>query len=80
MIYVRSFLKTDESGLPIPCPAPKLSKTPGVSQVSGNFRPEIGQHTTEVLQEFGFSKTEIDGLVNDGIVTISENCSEKSKL
>ena len=45
-------------GLPI-----KLSRTPGkVSRPS----PLMGQHTREVLAEFGFSKEEIEALVRSG--------------
>jgi crotonobetainyl-CoA:carnitine CoA-transferase CaiB-like acyl-CoA transferase len=45
-------------GLPI-----KLSRTPGkVSRPA----PVLGQHTREVLAEFGFSGTEIDALLSSG--------------
>jgi alpha-methylacyl-CoA racemase len=73
-------LITDESGLSIPCPAPKLSKTPGVSHVSGHRRPDIGQHTAEVLKEFKFSEIEIADFVSEGTVTVCEPIQNKSKL
>jgi crotonobetainyl-CoA:carnitine CoA-transferase CaiB-like acyl-CoA transferase len=50
--------RTRALGLPI-----KLSRTPGkVSRPS----PLMGQHTREVLAEFGFSKEEIEALVRSG--------------
>jgi crotonobetainyl-CoA:carnitine CoA-transferase CaiB-like acyl-CoA transferase len=50
--------RTRALGLPI-----KLSRTPGkVSRPA----PVLGQHTREVLTEFGFSAAEIDGLVASG--------------
>jgi crotonobetainyl-CoA:carnitine CoA-transferase CaiB-like acyl-CoA transferase len=50
--------RTRALGLPI-----KLSQTPGkVSRPA----PVLGQHTREVLAEFGFSAAEIDGLVASG--------------
>jgi len=50
--------RTRALGLPI-----KLSRTPGkVSRPA----PVLGEHTREVLAEFGFSAAEIDGLVASG--------------
>jgi len=50
--------RTRALGLPI-----KLSRTPGkVSRPA----PVLGQHTREVLEEFGFSRAEIDSLVGSG--------------
>ena len=50
--------RTRALGLPL-----KLSRTPGkVSRPA----PVLGQHTREVLGEFGFSRTEIDALVASG--------------
>jgi crotonobetainyl-CoA:carnitine CoA-transferase CaiB-like acyl-CoA transferase len=50
--------KTRALGLPV-----KLSRTPGkVSRPA----PVLGQHTREVLAEFGFSASEIDSLVSSG--------------
>jgi len=52
--------RTRALGLPI-----KLSRTPGkVSRPA----PVLGQHTREVLGEFGFSAAEIDALVASGAV------------
>jgi crotonobetainyl-CoA:carnitine CoA-transferase CaiB-like acyl-CoA transferase len=50
--------RTRALGLPV-----KLSRTPGkVSRPA----PLLGQHTREVLEEFGFSRAEIDALVQSG--------------
>ena len=50
--------RTRALGLPV-----KLSRTPGkVSRPA----PVLGQHTREVLEEFGFSRAEIDTLVESG--------------
>jgi len=50
--------RTRALGLPV-----KLSRTPGkVTRPA----PVLGQHTREVLAEFGFSAAEIDGLVKSG--------------
>jgi crotonobetainyl-CoA:carnitine CoA-transferase CaiB-like acyl-CoA transferase len=50
--------RTRALGLPI-----KLSRTPGkVSRPA----PVLGQHTREVLEEFGFSAAEIESLVKSG--------------
>jgi crotonobetainyl-CoA:carnitine CoA-transferase CaiB-like acyl-CoA transferase len=50
--------RTRALGLPI-----KLSATPGkVSRPS----PLLGQHTREVLDEFGFSSEEIEALLRSG--------------
>jgi len=51
-------------GLPL-----KLSRTPGkVSRPA----PVLGQHTREVLTEFGFSRAEIDALVESGAAVAAE--------
>jgi crotonobetainyl-CoA:carnitine CoA-transferase CaiB-like acyl-CoA transferase len=51
-------------GLPL-----KLSRTPGkVSRPA----PVLGQHTREVLSEFGFSRAEIDALVESGAAVAAE--------
>uniref|UniRef100_A0A2C9K238 Alpha-methylacyl-CoA racemase n=1 Tax=Biomphalaria glabrata TaxID=6526 RepID=A0A2C9K238_BIOGL len=53
-------------------PAPRMSRTPEIRQ----YRPlpEIGQHTFEVLREFGYSQMDINGLIKAGAVV------EASKL
>lgn len=48
-----------------PAPAPRFSRTAGEVQ-----RPpaEIGQHSTEILQQFGFDSGAIDSLLESGAV------------
>jgi len=50
-----------------PSPAPRLSRTPGVSK--GGARPDVGEHTVEVLKNFGFSQSEINTLLNNAVVS-----------
>ncbi|XP_039698645.1 alpha-methylacyl-CoA racemase isoform X1 [Pteropus medius] len=49
----------------IPRPAPVLSNTPAVP--SSQRDPFLGEHTEEILKEFGFSQEEIDQLNSDKI-------------
>lgn len=49
----------------IPRPAPVLSNTPAVP--SSKRDPFLGEHTEEILKEFGFSQEEIDQLNSDKI-------------
>lgn len=46
-----------------PAPAPRLARTPGIA---ASRRPEPGQHTADVLAEYGFSAAEIDELASEG--------------
>lgn len=57
----------DNDNLIVPTPAPKLTRTPGIS-VSKNSLPKPGQHTVEILKELGYSKTEINNLITNGHV------------
>lgn len=49
-----------------PSPAPKLSRTPG--HCEAKRPPEVGEHSIEVLQEIGYTETEIQQLIKDGVV------------
>ena len=49
-------------GIPV-----KLSATPGRIR---HRAPALGEHSVEVLQEFGFSDTDINGLVEAGVVGV----------
>ncbi|XP_045785931.1 alpha-methylacyl-CoA racemase [Maniola jurtina] len=62
----KSFYK-DHENLIVPEPAPRLSSTPGVS--SGKQKPaEIGLHTSQILQELGYSKSEIKDFIIKNVV------------
>ncbi|XP_028382413.1 alpha-methylacyl-CoA racemase [Phyllostomus discolor] len=49
-----------------PRPAPLLSRTPAVPSLGRD--PFLGEHTEEILKEFGFSQGEIDQLFADKVV------------
>ncbi|XP_020851090.1 alpha-methylacyl-CoA racemase isoform X1 [Phascolarctos cinereus] len=61
---------TDEDHNVSPRPAPLLSRTPAVPSTKRN--PLKGEHTEEILQEFGFSKEEINQLYLDKIIETSK--------
>lgn len=67
---------TNENGKTEPAPAPKLSRTPGVSTLER--RPKVGEHTMSVLLENGISKTDIERLLDNGIVF--QNAENGAKL
>ncbi|CAH2231760.1 alpha-methylacyl-CoA racemase [Pararge aegeria] len=70
----KSFYK-DHDNLIVPEPAPRLSSTPGIS--SGKQEaPELGYHTVKILQELGYSKSEICDLIKKNVV----NTKAKSNL
>jgi len=48
-------------------PAPKLSVTPGVSNMD-KPAATCGQHTSEILKSVGYSQIEIDRLLKNKIV------------
>lgn len=58
-----AFLRGDTDVLQS-CPAPKLSRTPGIHQQLP--LPKVGEHTIKVLTEFGFSNAEINELIKSG--------------
>ncbi|XP_004385291.1 alpha-methylacyl-CoA racemase isoform X1 [Trichechus manatus latirostris] len=64
-----SFITDEEQGVS-PRPAPLLSSTPATP----SFRrdPFVGEHTEDILKEFGFSQEEIDQLNSDKIIEIHE--------
>ncbi|KAM6156826.1 alpha-methylacyl-CoA racemase [Erethizon dorsatum] len=69
-----SFL-TDEEQCVSPRPAPLLLRTPAIPSTKRD--PFIGEHTKEILKEFGFNQKEIDELDSEGII---ESRKSKSKL
>lgn len=56
----------DASGQESPRPAPLLSRTPAEPGVA--LEPAVGEHTVEVLQEYGFRPSDIDQMLAAGIV------------
>lgn len=69
-----SFIK-DPSGAESPRPAPLLSRTPAEPSLDSD--PAIGEHTVEVLEEYGFTSAEIDKMRAAGVV---ESNAVKAKL
>jgi alpha-methylacyl-CoA racemase len=59
----RALLRPAPTGGVQPAPAPRLSRTPGAEP---RPNPTPGQHTTEVLHEYGFRSDEIDRLAAAG--------------
>lgn len=53
------------AGMTQPAPAPRFSRTPGSIR---RPPPHPGQHTDEVLEEFGFSKGELEALRASGAI------------
>ncbi|MBN3301097.1 AMACR racemase, partial [Amia calva] len=69
-----SFIK-DGQGEVSPRPAPLLSRTPASPSLSRD--PFIGEHTRDVLAEYGYSTGQIDSLLSAGIIECSKT---KSRL
>jgi alpha-methylacyl-CoA racemase len=61
----RGLLIADHQDKREPAPAPRLSRTPGDGT---RPLPGVGDHTRDVLGEFGFDRDEIDRLVASGAV------------
>ncbi|XP_062942676.1 alpha-methylacyl-CoA racemase isoform X1 [Cynocephalus volans] len=60
-----SFITDEEQGMS-PRPAPLLLGTPAIP--SSKRDPLLGEHTEEILKEFGFNQEEIDQLYSDKII------------
>lgn len=58
-----TFINID--GIPQPAPAPRFSRTPGSA---GRLPESVGQHTSEVLHEAGFSEAEVANFAAEGII------------
>lgn len=65
----RSFIKNDQEEIS-PRPAPLLSRTPAVPSCKRD--PFIGEHTEEILLEYGFTKQEIAKLYSDKVIEFSK--------
>ncbi|XP_074994092.1 alpha-methylacyl-CoA racemase [Calonectris borealis] len=64
-----SFIKNDQEEIS-PRPAPLLSRTPAVPSFKRD--PFIGEHTEEILLEYGFTKEEITNLYSDKVIEFSK--------
>lgn len=62
----RASFITDSSGDESPRPAPVLSVTPAEPCLAPD--PAIGEHTAEVLEDYGFTSAEIDQMRAAGVV------------
>eukprot|EP01112_Ceratiomyxa_fruticulosa_P002174 TRINITY_DN1228_c0_g1_i6.p1 TRINITY_DN1228_c0_g1~~TRINITY_DN1228_c0_g1_i6.p1 ORF type:complete len:330 (+),score=47.34 TRINITY_DN1228_c0_g1_i6:285-1274(+) len=61
-----------------PAPSPILSRTPAT--IEGKRMPFCGQHTIDILEEFGFEKSAIQGFLKEGVVQTHQNSPLKSSL
>lgn len=59
----------------IPNPAPRLSRTPGIS-VGVCRNPQPGEDTVQILTELKFQSNEIDDLLSNGFVYQAEHTSK----
>ena len=59
----------EEYGVVQPAPAPRLSRTPGA--IAGPA-PESGEHSRQILTDWGFDDTRIDALLGSGTVLSTE--------
>ena len=71
-VYNKSFLQQDNNHY-VPAPAPKFSRTPGVSKEAP--QPNVGQHSVQILEEAGFTSAEIVSFLKTG--TVESNQTSK---
>lgn len=64
----KSFVHSPD-GKPVPQPAPRLTRTPGVVG-RGGIRPHLGEHTAVILKEIGYTKSDIQALIDSGIAKL----------
>ncbi|PZC77237.1 hypothetical protein B5X24_HaOG203554 [Helicoverpa armigera] len=57
----------DSNDMVVPEPAPRMSRTPGISSAHKPL-PKPGHHTIEILNELGYSKLDIENLLQNGHV------------
>lgn len=65
-----------KDGLIVPNPAPRLSRTPGVSHATRSPNINPGEHTVEILTEYKYTTKEIKDLVDIGVVEQSKKASK----
>ncbi|XP_058802681.1 alpha-methylacyl-CoA racemase isoform X2 [Phymastichus coffea] len=61
----------------IPNPAPRLSRTPGISCSIQSPNIHVGEHSVQILSEFKYSQKEIKNFIENGVV---EQAMKNSKL
>lgn len=71
----RASFMEDAGGQESPRPAPVLSRTPAEPGLA--LDPAIGEHTLEVLREYGFKQADIDQMLAAGVI---EGHAMKAKL
>lgn len=54
-----------------PAPAPRFSRTPATPQ-TGTSEPVIGEHSISILEQLGYSRQEIEGLIQAKVVHQSQ--------
>ncbi|XP_043467801.1 alpha-methylacyl-CoA racemase [Leptopilina heterotoma] len=64
----RGTFSLDDDETLIPNPAPKLSRTPGLSNGSRYSFTNTGEHTLEILAALGYNSSEINNFISSGIV------------
>lgn len=70
-----TFVPNNE-GLIAPAPAPRLSRTPGVSKVD-QPNTRNGQHTRQVLRQFGYTNTDIEKLIDENVIDCTDKDNSK---
>lgn len=73
---IGTFLHDPSTGKAEPAPAPRLSRTPGVSEVLP--QPALGQDTVPALLEAGLDRAEVSRLLEEGVVVDGEQ--QKARL
>ena len=60
----------------IKVPAPRLSRTPAIANISEK-EPDVGQHTVDILsQELEYTSEDIKALLEAGVIECSNNSSK----
>ncbi|KAK0172382.1 hypothetical protein PV328_005706 [Microctonus aethiopoides] len=67
----------DENEITIPNPSPRLSRTPGSTKAINHSNPEAGEHSRDILFEYGFNAKEVDDFIKSKVV---QQIIKKSKL
>jgi crotonobetainyl-CoA:carnitine CoA-transferase CaiB-like acyl-CoA transferase len=62
---MQSFDYPGIGAVPLPAPPVRLSRTPGGIR---HRAPLVGEHTDEILQELGYTPTDIDKFRDEGVI------------